>query len=58
MDDKDFKPTPSYGGKECLGNGEHEEIECQCDECEHFLTCFPDATKNLQKGIKQLCIAV
>ncbi len=46
-DDKDFKPNPSYGGKECLGNGEHEDIECQCDECEHFLTCFPYTTKNL-----------
>lgn len=47
MESKDFKPNPSYGGKECLGNGEHAEIEIQCDECEHCLTCFPDTTKNL-----------
>lgn len=43
----EFQPKPSFGGKECLGNGEHEDIEIQCDECEHVLTCFPDATKNL-----------
>lgn len=47
MDDNEIKLNPSYGGKECLGNGEHAEIEIQCDECEHFLTCFPDTTKNL-----------
>ena len=42
MDDKDFKPNPSYGGKECLGNGEHKELECQCDECGSFLECYPE----------------
>ena len=34
--------TPSWHGKYCLGNGEHWGIECQCDECDHFLTCFPE----------------
>lgn len=43
---KDFKPNPSLGGTECSGNGKYD-IECQCDECEHFLTCFPYTTKNL-----------
>lgn len=32
--------TPSWHGKDCLGNGEHGP--CCCDECEHYLTCFPD----------------
>ena len=46
MDEKIFKPHPSLGGTECSGNGKYD-IECQCDECEHFLTCFPYTTKNL-----------
>jgi len=25
----------------CLGNGEHN-FECCCDECDHFLLCFPE----------------
>ncbi len=33
--------TPSPQGKECLGNGEHLEYECCCDECDYFLYCFP-----------------
>lgn len=33
--------TPSEQGRECLGNGEWPGYECQCDECEYFLTCFP-----------------
>ena len=33
--------TPSNHGKECLGNGEWPGYECQCDECAHYLTCFP-----------------
>ena len=34
--------TPSFHGKDCLGNGEHPGIECRCDECDHYLACFPD----------------
>lgn len=34
--------TPSFHGEDCLGNGEHPGIECRCDECPHYLTCFPD----------------
>lgn len=31
----------------CKGNGETEDergelIECCCDECNHYLLCFPD----------------
>ena len=25
----------------CLGNGKQEYESC-CDECDHFLLCFPD----------------
>ena len=34
--------TPSYHGKNCLGNGEHPGLECCCDECDYYLICFPD----------------
>lgn len=34
--------VPSQHGKDCPGNGEHPGIECQCDNCDHFLFCFPD----------------
>lgn len=34
--------TPSHHGKDCLTNGEHEGIECECDECLDYLTCFPE----------------
>ena len=33
--------TPSFHGKDCLGNGEHPGIECCCNECDHYLACFP-----------------
>lgn len=36
------KLTPSPHGKECLGNGTWLGYECQCDECDFYLTCFPD----------------
>ena len=29
--------------EKCEGNGEHPDFECCCDECDHYLTCFPDA---------------
>lgn len=37
-----IKLTPSYQGKDCLGNGNFPGYECCCDECDFFLTCFPD----------------
>ena len=34
----------------CLGNGEHN-FECCCDECDHYLLCFPEADpKNKEKN--------
>lgn len=27
--------------KQCIYDGQHEE-ECQCDECDCFLECFPE----------------
>lgn len=35
-----YQPSPA--GSSCPSNGEHPGIECRCDECDHFLTCFPD----------------
>ena len=26
----------------CLGNGKHG-VECCCDECDYYLSCFPEA---------------
>ena len=34
--------TPGYDGRDCLGNGLHDEIECCCDECNYFLCCIDD----------------
>ena len=34
--------TPGFHGEPCLGNGEHPGVECCCDECDHYLVCFPD----------------
>ena len=36
------KLTPSFHGRECLGNGEWPGYECCCDECDFFIGCFPD----------------
>ena len=33
--------TPSRQGRKCLGNGENEDYECCCDECDYYLKCFP-----------------
>lgn len=40
---ENYAPNPSLGGTECRGNGQHEGIEIQCDECDNFLVCFPEA---------------
>ncbi len=34
--------TPSPNGEKCKGNGSNKYVECMCDECEHYLECFPD----------------
>lgn len=33
---------PGEHGKHCPSNGQYQGIECRCDECDHYLTCFPD----------------
>ena len=42
IDPTGVKLTPSWHGKDCLGNGEHPGIECCCDECAWYLECWPD----------------
>ena len=32
--------TPGNMGKDCLGNGMYEGIECCCDECDYMMCCF------------------
>ncbi len=32
--------TPGNGGKDCLGNGIHDDIECCCDECDYMRCCW------------------
>ena len=38
--------TPGDSGNACAGNGAHRNadgtpLECCCDECDYYLTCFP-----------------
>lgn len=44
IDDNGTPLTPSLKGRKCLGNGEHPEYECCCEECNYYLRCFPDFT--------------
>lgn len=42
--------TPGNGGRYCRGNGKHrnifgKRIECCCDECNFFLSCFEEETR-------------
>ena len=34
--------TPSYHGELCRHNGDNPDYEIACDECDYYLTCFPD----------------
>lgn len=34
--------TPSSNGEKCIGNGLNKDVECMCDECDHFLECYPE----------------
>ena len=38
---KPHELLPSPQGRDCLGNGSWPGYECQCDECGHYLVCFP-----------------
>ena len=42
--------TPSRQGRKCLGNGEHSEYECCCDECNYYLYCFPQYDCGLKRN--------
>ena len=37
---------PGNGGGDCPGNG--QSGECCCDECDYYLTCFPDWKEYIQ----------
>ncbi len=45
MNHAEIELTPSPNGINCIGNGKHD-IECQCDECDFFLDCFPENVKD------------
>jgi len=34
--------TPGNLGKDCLCNGEHNDIECCCDECDYLICCIDE----------------
>ena len=40
---------PSRHGEKCPSNGSHPGIECRCDECDHYLICFPDWRKLMEE---------
>lgn len=42
LDPTGVKLTPSFHGRDCLGNGEWPGYECCCDECDFFQACFPE----------------
>ena len=50
LDETGMLMTPSRQGKHCLGNGEHPEYECCCDECNYFLYCFPQFDSRLKRN--------
>ena len=33
---------PGYHGMQCPANGFNPAVECACEECDDFMTCFPD----------------
>lgn len=37
-----IEATPSPNGEKCIGNGLNKDVECMCDECDHFLECYPE----------------
>lgn len=50
LDPTGVKLTPSWHGKECLGSGDWLGYECCCDNCDHFLVCFPDWEDYKEQG--------
>ena len=49
FEEKEVELTPSEQGRECLGNGLHENISCLCEECDFFLTCYPEYEPKFKK---------
>ena len=49
--DIDPSGTPLAPGNPslCMGSGGREYFECCCDECPHFLKCFPEYEKQQKK---------
>ena len=47
--------TPGNCGRDCLGNGEHNNIECCCDECSYMMCCLKnhDSKECLTCGDKE-----
>ena len=41
-EEKDELFRPGNHGANCPYNGEHEDYEFACDECDYYLVCFPD----------------
>lgn len=39
--------------EKCLGNGEHEGIECCCDNCDYFLLCVLKSDDEKWQELKQ-----
>lgn len=36
--------TPGNLGKDCMGNRQHPETECCCEECDYMLCCLENHT--------------
>ena len=41
--------TPGNMGRDCLGNGLHENVECCCDECDYMLCCLENHNMDVCK---------
>lgn len=45
--------TPGFPER-CQGNGEHPNFEICCDNCDHFLTCFPEYQGDVDEAFEEL----
>lgn len=45
---KNIQLIPSPNGEKCIGNGKNKDVECMCDECDHFLECYPEWDRKKQ----------
>jgi len=49
--------VPGFHGMNCPNSGINDSKQCLCDECDEFLTCFPDWKEkgfyeNMQSTVK------